>query len=505
MTMKQLARMLEASENMTPTQAITFLSRELENFEDKPTLFSILSLELKTNNIGLSKAQKWMAKIYDVFEDEIVSEYDNYGDLGEAMYWFDNTNKENEYTINTFKTLIELDCGNMLSDSFKLISECLLKMSDIEVKWFIRYWLRTTRNGIKTSTLQKVMAKHYDKKISVVKKHCNFNSISDVVSYYEMNEEPPMNLTHGGFVAPMLAKAIPMNKWPSNKIVDFKYDGNRYQIHKQGDSVIVFNRKGKIVTEQFSDVADIVREYESDNLILDGEIYPIEGERPAPHSKLATRVHSKDKADAISKCPVKWVIFDCLLIEGETIMNLSYSERLEKIKDLPDQAERSTDNVMAFYNKAINDGFEGIIVKDADAPYESGKRSKYWAKHKPPQIDLDLVILSARYGDGKNSSYFASFDLGAKSENGFVKVTSVGSGLTDANLISLTNTLRKNVENFKNNTYYFLPRVVLEIKADLVTKDKQGNYSLRFPRVHRIREDKFVADINTIKNIEELI
>ena len=47
------------------------------------------------------------------------------------------------------------------------------------------------------------------------------------VSYYEMNEEPPMNLTHGGFVAPMLAKAIPMNKWPSNKIVDFKYDGNR--------------------------------------------------------------------------------------------------------------------------------------------------------------------------------------------------------------------------------------------------------------------------------------
>ena len=81
----------------------------------------------------------------------------------------------------------------------------------------------------------------------------------------------------------------------------------------------------------------------------------------------------------------------------------------------------------------------------------------------------------------------------------------MGSGLTDANLLSLTNTLRKNVENFKNNTYYFLPRIVLEIKADLVTKDKQGNYSLRFPRVHRIREDKFVADINTIKNIEELI
>ena len=504
MTMKQLARLLEASESMTPTQAVTFLSREIGRFEDKQILFSILSLELAPNNIGLAKAKKWMAKIYDVFEDEIDVEYDTYGDLGEAMYWFDNSQKDNKYTIKTLKTLLELDCSNMTSNSFALIEEHLLNMSDNEVKWFIRYWLRTPRNGIQSTTLKKVLAKHYGKKIADVKKHCNFNSMTDVISYYEMNEEPPMNLTHGAFVSPMLAKAIPMNKWPTNKIVDFKYDGNRYQIHKQDDSVIIFNRTGKIVTDQFSDVAEIVRNYEVNNLILDGEIYPVENGLPAPHSKLATRVHSKDKAEAISKCPVKWVIFDCLMYKGVTIMNLPYSQRLIEMNTLPDQAERSTTDVMAFYNKAINEGFEGIIVKDAKAPYESGKRSKYWAKYKPPLIDLDVVIVSAKYGDGKNSNVFATFEIAVKSDNGFTSVGWCGSGFTDTQLINLTSNLRKNVESFKDGTYNFLPRIVLEIRADLVSKDAKGNLSLRFPRCKRIREDKFVNDIDTLKRMEEL-
>ena len=238
---------------------------------------------------------------------------------------------------------------------------------------------------------------------------------------------------------------------------------------------------------------------------MDGEIYPIlEGGSPAPHSKLGTRVHSKDKADAISKCPVKWVIFDCLMYKGVTIMNLPYSQRLIEMNKLPDQAERSTTDVMAFYNKAINEGFEGIIVKDADAPYESGKRSKYWAKYKPPLIDLDVVIISAKYGDGKNSNVFATFEIAVKSDNGFTSVGWCGSGFTDIQLITLTNTLRKNVESFKDGTYNFLPRVVLEIRADLVSKDAKGNLSLRFPRCKRIREDKFVSDIDTIKRMEEL-
>ena len=72
--------------------------------------------------------------------------------------------------------------------------------------------------------------------------------------------------------------------------------------------------------------------------------------------------------------------------------------------DVSFQAERQIGgDFLSFYHRAINEGFEGIIVKDANAPYEAGKRSKYWCKYKPPQIELDVVILSASYGEGPAS------------------------------------------------------------------------------------------------------
>ena len=218
-------------------------------------------------------------------------------------------------------------------------------------------------------------------------------------------------------------------------------------------------------------------------------------------------MHSKDHADAMERVQVRWVIFDCLMWENETIMNLSYAERLDKFKSNPDQAHRMKEggDIMAFYNNAINDGFEGIIVKDTELPYEAGKRSTGWAKYKPPQIELDVVILAASYGEGRRANVFGTFEIGVKSETGFTNIGSIGTGFTDSDLINLTTRLRTIVESYKDNRYVFLPRIVLEVKADLVSHDAKGNIGLRFPRMKRIRDDKFVSDINTIKDVMEMI
>ena len=85
-----------------------------------------------------------------------------------------------------------------------------------------------------------------------------------------------------------------------------------------------------------------------------------------------------------------------------------------------------------------------------------------------------------------------------------VIIRSVGTGFSDADLISLTHTLRKNVESFDKDTFYVSPVVVLEVTADLVSRDDKGNIGLRFPRCVRIRDDKFVADINTLEDVERL-
>lgn len=497
---------------MIQTQQVTRISRDLESFNTQKSNTSLVLTilnkdELSANNLGLAKAKKWMAKIFGVFDDEIDGLMAAHSDLGEAIYFLDTSaEKKRNFSVQYVLRLLEMDCGKIDSNEFKMIEESILAMSANARRWFVRYMLRTPRNGMNIGTVTKIMSKYYNKKQAVVKKHLNFNSVEVVCQYYEAGNNPPCNLTYGKFIAPMLAKEIPMAKWPSNFVVDYKYDGNRYQIHIEDKKVMIFNRKGKIVTHQFPDVVELVRAYKVKNAILDGEIYPIlENGAPAPHKQMGTRVHSKDIEEAMRRVKVKWVIFDCLLLDNETIMDLSYADRLDRMRNLPNQALRITEgDILAFYNQAINEGFEGIIVKDADAGYEAGKRSPYWAKYKPPQINLDVVILSAKYGEGKRASVFGSYELGVKAINGYHSVGWCGTGFSDSDLITLTNTLRRNVESFDKGVFKLLPTVVLEVKADLVSRDEKGNLGLRFPRCVRIRDDKFVVDINTLEDVERL-
>ena len=512
MTMKKLARLLESIEHTTPKRQISAITTGLVEWDSdsKADLFAILSLQYSSNNIGVAKAKKWIAKSLELFEEEVESMFNvNSRDLGETIYYLDVSKKtDEEYSLKQIFNILTMDCAGIKSNSYSVIEEVLLNLSALERKWFVRYWLSTPRNGINEGIVKKVLARAYNRPILEVKKHCNFNDIRYIVECYERNSNPPCELKYGRFVSPMLAKALPMEKWPKQKIVDFKYDGNRYQIHKNCENVMIFNRKGKVVTYQFKDIVDKIKKYGPDKLILDGEIYPIRTDgSPAPHQTLATRVHSKDTEAAIEKCPVRWVMFDILMRENETLMDMPYINRIEKMEDLPDQAHReiTEEDVIPFYNQAINEGFEGIIVKDPNASYESGKRSIYWAKYKPPRIELDVVILSARYGEGARSNVFGSFDIGVKDETGFIEVGSIGTGFSDADLLKLTNQLRPLVESYKDNKYSFLPRIVLEITADLVSQDAKGNIGLRFPRVMRIRDDKYVSDINSLEDVKQLM
>ena len=152
---------------------------------------------------------------------------------------------------------------------------------------------------------------------------------------------------------------------------------------------------------------------------------------------------------------------------------------------------------------AINEGFEGIMIKDLDAPYTIGKRSTSWLKHKPARIEVDVVITSAKYGEGKRSDVFGSYGISVKDGHEYVRVGSVGTGLSDLDLVFLTTELKKIIESYEEEEFTFLPRFVLEVTCDLISQDSQGNYGLRFPRVSRIRQDKYAADCTTITEIVE--
>jgi len=498
-------RLLELTEDYTPTNQINRMALAIEN-KDIVNMTKLLSVDFDENQMGHAKGVKFVAKCLNIFDDEVSNEYARWGDLGTSVKHLVMQHEPSNFTLADVLDFLSFKCASLESTEAQALQDMFCAMNDLEAKWFTRYLLRKPRNNISEGTVKKILAKKFGKKISVVKKHLNFWDLSSIARYYSMNEEPPMVLSHGTFVKPMLAKEIPMEKWPKNKIVDYKYDGNRYQIHKQGDNVIIFNRKGKVATQQFQDVVETVRQYEMD-CILDGEIYPInEDGSPAEHKLMATRVHSKNHEEAREKVKVKWVIFDCLKMGIETIMDLPYSTRITRMSKLPDQAHRMEEggDVLAFYNRAINDGFEGIIVKDTSLPYEAGKRSAGWAKYKPPRIELDVVILSAKYGQGNRSSVFATFEIGVKNNTEYVSVGHVGTGFSEGDLDMLTRKLRRNIDSVENGRVHLLPREVLEVSADLVSCDSKGNYGLRFPRCKRIRDDKHASEVDTYETLISL-
>jgi DNA ligase-1 len=259
----------------------------------------------------------------------------------------------------------------------------------------------------------------------------------------------------------------------------------------------------------FQDVVDIVKEFEVNNIILDTEIYPVNPDgSPAPHKILGKRVHSKDKAKAVRECPVKMVAFDCLSIQEVPIIESNLRIRLTHLSYIPHEyrAETFDDHtIKSAYNIAIDRGFEGIMIKDGDMAYQPGKRSKGWLKYKPPRFNFDVVITSAKYGEGKRTNVFGTYGISVKDGSDFVSVGNVGTGFSDNQLDLLTREVRKHIESHEGDTYYVLPRLVLEVTCDLVTNDAEGNVGLRFPRCIRIRDDKYAVDADTIQRVMEFM
>lgn len=501
MTLSRFARMCEVLENNNGKADI--IEESLSAFTDVQSTLKILSLDFESNNIGSKRAISWIATALGVFEVEIKAEVEAWGDLAEGLNQFMMyEDKDSNISMSEFHRLLELDCSSMSNNSYPLISEAINSMSGLELKWFVRYWLRTPRNGVSKPTVIKALHKRYPQ--NNVLSHAELHDPHELVAYFESNVIPPTKVKYGKFIPPMLAKSY-KDKLPNDYIIDFKYDGNRYQIHKNKKNVMIFNRKGKVVSHQFPDIVEIVSKFDATSCILDTEIYPVYPDgTPAPHKTMATRVHSKDHDKAVTDCPVKLVIFDVLQYFDQLLTKESYRDRLLHLKDFPRElrvTQYDDGDIQAAYNIAINHGFEGIMIKDLNASYSIGKRSNSWLKHKPPRIELDVVITSAKYGEGKRSDVFGTFGISVKNDYEYVRVGSVGTGFSDSELTYLTTELKKTVESYENEEFTFLPRFVIEVTCDLITQDADGNYGLRFPRKTRIRQDKHAVDCNTLSDI----
>jgi DNA ligase-1 len=169
-----------------------------------------------------------------------------------------------------------------------------------------------------------------------------------------------------------------------------------------------------------------------------------------------------------------------------------------------------------FYKEALKAGHEGLIVKNLEAKYQSGRRvSGGWLKVKPVMESLDLVITGATWGTGKRVGWLGSYILSCRDPDTgkFLECGMLGTGVKekktnaeDVTLQDMTKLLKPYIEFEKGNEVKIKPKVVIEVACEEIQKSPtySSGYALRFPRFIRIRIDKGADEADTTQRIDAL-
>mgnify|MGYP000297794875 FL=1 len=317
---------------------------------------------------------------------------------------------------------------------------------------------------------------------------------------------------------------------------EVKYDGIRVQVHVDGSEVRLFTRRLEEITDGFPDVVRAVEAgVTADAALLDGELVGYTPETvatddrdPVAFQQLSRRVKREDDIETTAReVPTVVHLFDCLY-DGETLIEAPLDDRLERLDAAfepvaPDldagraglEHSRSTwagpedpGPAEDLYRAAIEDGHEGLMVKNPVADYQPGRRVGRLLKVKPTMEPLDLVVARATYSEGRRSGnlgrlYLACYDAEHES---FREVGRLSTGYTDEELAALTDRLEPLVTSRDGRDVDLSPEVVLEVEYEEVQESPEydSGYALRFPRFLAVREDLHPTDADTLARVESL-
>jgi len=297
---------------------------------------------------------------------------------------------------------------------------------------------------------------------------------------------------------------------------EYKLDGARIQIHKQGRDVRIFTRYLNDVTAAVPEIVEAVRGLAVGALILDGEALACDPDgRPQPFQVTMRRFGRKLDVERMRESiPLYPFFFDCLYIENSAILDRPGAERVAALAGavpqpliVPRRVTGEKIEAEAFLQAALAAGHEGVMAKSLDAPYEAGARGGTWLKIKPA-VTLDLVVLAAEWGHGRRSSWLSNLHLGARDTTTgmFVMLGKTFKGMTDEMLAWQTAELRKLAIAGDAYTVYVEPKLVVEIAFNDIQASPHypGGLALRFARVKRYRPDKKAEEADTIDTVRAL-
>jgi DNA ligase 1 len=295
--------------------------------------------------------------------------------------------------------------------------------------------------------------------------------------------------------------------------VEWKLDGARVQVHRQGDEIRVFTRNLADMTSRVPELVEAVRQLPVRSVILDGEAIALRSDdRPLPFQVTMGRFGSRLAVDQLRRSvPLSAVFFDCLHMDGQDLIDLPASERFGSLNGrLPRELQVPrivTDDPAeagAFLDDALTRGHEGVMVKSMVSPYEAGRRGAGWLKVKRAHT-LDLVVLAAEWGHGRRKGLLSNLHLGARDpqSGGFVMLGKTFKGMTDQMLAWQTTRLQELETHRDAYTVFVRPELVVEVAFDGLQQSSRypGGLALRFARVKGYRSDKSPAEADTIDTV----
>ena len=298
--------------------------------------------------------------------------------------------------------------------------------------------------------------------------------------------------------------------------VEWKLDGVRIQVHRDGGDVAVFTRTLDPITERVPEVVEAVLALPLRTAVLDGEVIALRTDgRPRPFQETAGRTASRaDVGRLREELPLTPFFFDVLHLDGADLIDLPGSERYAAVEAVlppnlwvPRLVGGDAADARAFFDRAVALGHEGVVVKALESPYEAGRRGGGWLKVKPRHT-LDLVVLAAEWGHGRRQRWLSNLHLGARdpATGGFLMLGKTFKGLTDAMLEWQTGRFLALETSRDRSTVYVEPEVVAEIAFDGIQTSRRypAGMALRFARVLRYRPDKLAGEADTVETVRLL-
>jgi len=404
----------------------------------------------------------------------------------------------------------------------ELLRDLLARATADERELLVKLVYGEMRMGLHEGLLPDVIAAASGAEVAQVRRALQLVSDPSEVARVALVEGPPALAAIGLrlFVPllPMLAEPVAdaealLETHGGRTALEWKYDGARIQLHKDGEAVRIWSRRLTEVTASLPDVVALARaELVGTRCIVDGEVVALGAAgRPLPFQDLMRRFRRVHGIEASAgELPLALLLFDCLLLDDRELLDATYEERwaaLERLTGGRHVARRSVASsaaeVDAFLAEALAAGHEGLVAKALDSPYTPGTRGSRWLKLKVAET-LDCVILAADRGSGRRQGWLSNYHLAvAGGATGFAPVGKTFKGFTDQEFAEMTARLRALATGDDGYTVTVRPEVVVEVAYNEIQRSPQyaSGFALRFARIARVRDDKSPAHASTLDEL----